>query len=209
MRRRTPRCTERFRAPRRFGAAPQVPSAGAAPTFECGQRARSGAPDETTDGLFPARQHAVLGGARRCAGRRGRAGAFAGRHRAGPRRVLRAHAAGDRRLPSLLLAPVVQDVARVPAGPRRAGAELGAEGRALVGEPPPAAPQIFGHALRRALTRAARLLVFAPRLDPERRVDRHRSDHRVGPGPLPRAAPAEPQRLPDAARRRPSPWRSG
>ena len=49
-------------------------------------------------------------------------------------------------VPPLLLAPLVQDVARVPVPARARRADVGAEGRAVVGEPPPLAPQVLGHA---------------------------------------------------------------
>ena len=51
----------------------------------------------------------------------------------------------------------------VPARARRA--ERGPEGRAVVGGPPPPAPQVLGHAERHPLGEAARVLVLAHRLD--------------------------------------------
>ena len=80
------------------------------------------------------------------------------------------------RLPPLLLAPHLQDVALVPVRARARRAERRAEGRAVVGRAPPQAPQALRHARATSTRRAARLLVLARRLDPAPRLERDRPD---------------------------------
>ena len=55
-----------------------------------------------------------------------------------------------------------------------------AEGRALVGRPPPLSPQAFRHAARPPLRQAARLLVVAHGLDPGSHWTRRHEPRRVG-----------------------------
>src|SRR5215470_16857608 len=75
----------------------------------------------------------------------------------------------DRGLPSLLLAPQLQDLALVPVRARsRRGADR-PEGPAVVGGAPPRTPQDVRHRRRPALGQAVRILVGPPGLDPQPR----------------------------------------
>src|SRR6185369_9496007 len=120
----------------------------------------------------------------------------------GRRRLLCADVPGHRRVPPLLLAPRVQDLARVPAGPGPGRAERGTEGGALVVRPSPLAPQALGYAARRPLGPPAGLLVLARRVDPGRPVERDRPRHGPRPGEVPRAPFPEPPLHPALARGR-------
>ena len=84
---------------------------------------------------FPTQHGAVLGRARGRgvgASPSSRGGACCSRSA-----LLRPHGAGDRGVSPLLLAPRVQDVARVPVPARAGRAVIRAEGRAVVGRPSP------------------------------------------------------------------------
>src|SRR6185369_15220216 len=105
-------------------------------------------------------------------------------------------------LPSLLLAPELQDVAMVPVRAGAGGAERRAEGRDLVGESSPLAPQAVGRRAGRPLPGPARVLVFAPRLDPAPRLAKDRREGRPGPDEVSRAALLEPPFDGDGAHRR-------
>ena len=89
-----------------------------------------------------------------------------------------------------------------------ARAERRPEGRHLVGEPPPLAPQALGHAARRPLGAAARVLVLAHRLGAAQRVERHRRGARQGSLALPGAALPQPAPASRSSRWRCSAWPS-
>ena len=117
----------------------------------------------------------VLGRPHRRDRRRDRARVVMVGRRAGARLVLRAHVRRHRRLSPLLLAPGATRPSRAfQFLLALAGADAAAEGRALVGEPPPLAPQVFRRPEGCPLGAPARLLVVAHRLDHAPRIGRDR-----------------------------------
>ena len=89
--------------------------------------------------------------------------------------LLPAHVRRHRRLSPLLQSSLVQAQPLLAVLPRVPRADLGAEGRALVGGASPRSSSELRSQGRPALARARGLLVVAPRLDPVGRVRRLRS----------------------------------
>ena len=106
--------------------------------------------------------------------------------------VLRAHVRDHRRLPPLLRAQDLQDQPRLPVRARRARLLGDAEGRALVGRPPPQPPQVRRPPGRDVHSPQGRLLVLAPGLDLRRSLGRDAARPHPRLRALPRAGVAEP-----------------
>ena len=119
------------------------------------------------------------------------------RRRSLPRADVRDH----RRVPPLLLAPDLPDLASLPARPRGGGRHGRAEGRALVGGSPPRPPPLVRRAGRRPLAGAPRVLVEPRGVDPVAAARRDEARSREGPRVLPGAA--VPRSPPLPAPRRP------
>src|SRR5690606_29203272 len=108
---------------------------------------------------------------------------------AGPvRRPLRGpHGRRDRRIPPLLLAPLLQDEPGRPVPPCPPGPELRAARRPLVGGDPPPPPPPLRHRARRPLAAPPRLPLLPRGVDLRAPQRRGRLLDRPRPDPLPRA----------------------